>query len=125
MMHADQDDEGLVVAELDLPASMLGLAISAKTHGDEQKLGDSLSKLAAEDPCLAIEHNAIFNETVIRGLGDLHLRMVLEKMRGIGTTWRWRPGAEDRLRETIRKPAEGHHRTRSRPAAPVSSARCT
>ena len=81
MMHASQDDEGLSLAKLDLPAPMLGLAIETRTRGDEQKLGDSLSKLAAEDPCLAIEHNAIFNETVIHGLGDLHLRMVLEKMK--------------------------------------------
>ena len=80
------------------------------TRGDEQKLGDSLSKLAAEDPCLAIEHNAIFNETVIRGLGDLHLRMVIEKMKD-----RYNVEVETRrpkiaYRETIRKPAEGHHR---------------
>ena len=110
MMHASQDDEGLALAELALPAPMLGLAISARTRGDEQKLGDSLSKLAAEDPCLAIEHNAIFNETVIRGLGDLHLRMVLEKMKD-----RYNVEVETRppkiaYRETVRKPAEGHHR---------------
>ena len=110
MMHASQDDEGLSLAKLDLPASMLGLAITARTRGDEQKLGDSLSKLAAEDPCLAIEHNAIFNETVIRGLGDLHLRMVIEKMKD-----RYNVEVETRrpkiaYRETIRKPAEGHHR---------------
>ncbi len=110
MMHASPDDEGLALAEPDLPAPMLGLAISARTRGDEQKLGDSLSKLAAEDPCLAIEHNAIFNETVIRGLGDLHLRMVLEKMKD-----RYNVEVETRppkiaYRETVRKPAEGHHR---------------
>ena len=110
MMHASQDDEGLALAELALPAPMLGLAISARTRGDEQKLGDSLTKLAAEDPCLAIEHNAIFNETVIRGLGDLHLRMVLEKMKD-----RYNVEVETRppkiaYRETVRKPAEGHHR---------------
>ena len=110
MMHASQDDEGLSLAKLDLPAPMLGLAISARTRGDEPKLGDSLSKLAAEDPCLAIEHNAIFNETVIRGLGDLHLRMVIEKMKN-----RYNVEVDTRppkiaYRETIRKPAEGHHR---------------
>ena len=110
MMHASQGDEGLSLAALELPAPMLGLAISAKTRGDEQKLGDSLSKLAAEDPCLTIEHNAIFNETVIRGLGDLHLRMVLEKMKD-----RYNVEVETRppkiaYRETIRKPADGHHR---------------
>ena len=110
MMHASPDDEGLALAEPDLPAPMLGLAISARSRGDEQKLGDSLSKLAAEDPCLAVEHNAVFNETVIRGLGDLHLRMVLEKMKD-----RYNVEVETRppkiaYRETIRKPAEGHHR---------------
>ena len=110
VMHAAQDDAGLSLAGLELPDPMLGLAISAKTRGDEQKLGDALSKLAAEDPCLAIEHNAIFNEMVIRGLGDLHLRMILEKMKD-----RYNVEVETRppkiaYRETIRKPAEGHHR---------------
>ena len=110
VMHASPDDEGLALAAPDLPAPMLGLAISARTRGDEQKLGDSLSKLAAEDPCLAIEHNAIFNETVLRGLGDLHLRVVLEKMKD-----RYNVEVDTRppkiaYRETVRKPAEGHHR---------------
>ena len=110
IMHASQDDEGVTLAPLELPAPMLGLAISARTRGDEQKLGDSLSKLAAEDPCLAIEHNAVFNETVIRGLGDLHLRMVLEKMKD-----RYNVEVDTRppkiaYRETVRKAAEGHHR---------------
>ena len=110
VMHASADDEGLRMAAVELPAPMLGLAISARTRGDEQKLGDALSKLAAEDPCLAIEHNAVFNETVVRGLGDLHLRMVLEKMKE-----RYNVEVDTRppkiaYRETVRKPAEGHHR---------------
>ena len=110
VMHAAPADAGLALACPDLPAPMLGLAISARTRGDEQKLGDALSKLAAEDPCFAVEHNAIFNETVIRGLGDLHLRMVLEKMKD-----RYNVEVEARppkiaYRETIRKSAEGHHR---------------
>ena len=110
VMHASADDEGLSMAAVELPAPMLGLAIAAKTRGDEQKLGDSLSKLAAEDPCLSIEHNAVFNETVVRGLGDLHLRMVLEKMKD-----RYNVEVDTRppkiaYRETVRKPAEGHHR---------------
>ena len=110
VMHGAPDDAGLALTAPDLPAPMLGLAISARTRGDEQKLGDALSKLAAEDPCLAIEHNAIFNETVLRGLGDLHLRMVLEKMKD-----RYNVEVDTRppkiaYRETIRKPAEGHHR---------------
>ena len=110
VMHAAQDDTGLSLAEVDLPAPMLGLAISAKTRGDEQKLGDALTKLVAEDPCLAIEHNAIFNETVIRGLGDLHLRVVLEKMRDRYNVEVETQPPKIAYRETVRTPAEGHHR---------------
>ena len=90
-----QDDEGVTLAPLDLPAPMLGLAISARTRGDEQKLSDALSKLTAEDPCFAVEHNTVLNETVIRGLGDLHLRMVLEKMREILQQRQQRPKLQD------------------------------
>ena len=110
VMHAAQDDTDLSLAEVDLPAPMLGLAISARTRGDEQKLGDALTKLVAEDPCLAIEHNAIFNETVIRGLGDLHLRVVLEKMRDRYNVEVETQRPKIAYRETVRTPAEGHHR---------------
>ena len=97
VMHESQDDEDLALAAVELPAPMLGLAISAKTRGDEQKLGDSLSKLAAEDPCLAIEHNAIFNETVIRGLGDLHPSHGAGEDEGSAQRRGRHPAAEDRV----------------------------
>jgi elongation factor G len=63
-----------------LPTPLVGFALRAKTRGDEQKLSDVLHKLVAEDPCLRIEYDATANETVLRGLGDLHLRIALERM---------------------------------------------
>ena len=93
-----------------LPEAMYGLAVQAKTRGDEQKLSDTLSKLAAEDPSLEVEHSTATRETVIRGLGELHLRMMLERMKE-----RYNVEVETRppripYRETITAPAEGHHR---------------
>ncbi len=93
-----------------LPEAMYGLAIQARTRGDEQKLSDTLSKLAAEDPSFHVEHSAATRETVIRGLGELHLRMMLERMKE-----RYHVEVETRppripYRETITAPAEGHHR---------------
>ena len=110
ILREGADDVTLAVEPVALPKPMFGLAIETKNRGDEQKLSDALSKLSAEDPCFRVEHNAVLNETVIRGLGDLHLRIVLEKMKE-----RYNVEVETRVprieyRETIRKPAEGHHR---------------
>ena len=93
-----------------LPEAMYGLAVQAKTRGDEQKLSDTLGKLAAEDPSFHVEHSTATRETVIRGLGELHLRMMLERMKE-----RYNVEVETRppripYRETITAPAEGHHR---------------
>ena len=49
-----------------------------KKRGDEQKLSDVLHRFTAEDPCFRVERNPQTNETVIRGLGELHLRVLLE-----------------------------------------------
>jgi elongation factor G len=110
VLHDSHDEDEIHPVALKLPAPMFGLAIETKNRGDEQKLSDALHKLSAEDPCFVVEHHASLNETVIRGLGDLHLRMVLEKMSA-----RYNVEVESHppkiaYRETIRKIAEGHHR---------------
>jgi elongation factor G len=89
---------------------MQGLAIEPARRGDEQKLSDALHRLSAEDPCLAVEHRASTNETVVLGLGDLHLRLTLERMKD-----RYNVEVATRLpsipyRETVTAKAEGHHR---------------
>jgi elongation factor G len=110
VLHDSHDDDHIQLRSMELPAPMFGLAIQTKTRGDEQKLSDALHKLSAEDPCFVVEHHATMNETVIRGLGDLHLRMVLEKMRERYNVEVETHPPKIAYRETIRKAAEGHHR---------------
>ena len=110
VLHDAPGDGDIHLNAVNLPEPMFGLAIEAKARGDEQKLSDALAKLSAEDPCFRVEHNVVLNEMVIRGLGDLHLRVILEKMRD-----RYHVEVESRpprieYRETIRKNSEGHHR---------------
>jgi elongation factor G len=110
VLHDSHDEDEIRLRSVETPAPMFGLAIQAKTRGDEQKLSDALHKLVAEDPCFKVEHNTVLNETVVRGLGELHLRIVLEKMKE-----RYNVEVETRppriaYKETIRKAAEGHHR---------------
>jgi len=110
VLHDAAEDDHIHLAPLDLPKPVHGLAIGPKRHGDEQRLWEILAKLIDEDPCLKVEHVAVNNETVIYGLGELHLRMLLERMR---ETYKFE--VETRppriaYRETITSKAEGHHR---------------
>ena len=110
ILHAAGGPDAPRPDSVPLPDAMYGLAVQAKTRGDEQKLSDTLSKLAAEDPSFHVEHSSATRETVIRGLGELHLRMMLERMKE-----RYHVEVETRppripYRETITAPAEGHHR---------------
>ena len=110
ILHDSAEDAHLHTKPLELPTSVFGLAVTPKKRGDEQRLSDALHKLAAEDPCFRIEHVAQANETVLRGLGEIHLKTVLEKM---ATQYKMeldtRPPSIP-YRETIAARAEGHSR---------------
>ncbi|HUS47190.1 MAG TPA: elongation factor G [Phycisphaerae bacterium] len=95
---------------LKAPTPMYSLAIMPKSRGDEQKISGSLQKLAEEDPTFVASRDSQTNETVISGVGDLHLRIMLTKMKQ-----RFELDVETKppkipYRETISAKAEGHHR---------------
>ena len=63
-----------------LPKPMYALALESKSRGDEDKIGVTLKKFSDEDPCFEIERNAVTHELVIHGVGDLHVRTILNRM---------------------------------------------
>jgi len=110
ILHDSADDARVHARPLELPTSVFGLAVQPKKRGDEQKVSDVLHKILAEDPCFRIEHNSQANETVMRGLGEMHLKAVLEKMAS-----QYKLELDTRppsiaYRETIAAKAEGHSR---------------
>jgi elongation factor G len=110
VLHDSPEDAHVHARPLELPASVFGLAVQPKKRGDEQKVSDVLHKIVAEDPCFRIEHNAQANETVMRGLGEMHLKTVLEKMASqYKLELDTRPPSIP-FRETIAARAEGHNR---------------
>ncbi|KAA2285216.1 elongation factor G [Arenimonas fontis] len=110
VLHDSHDEDDIRLKPLQFPTPMFGLAIEAATRGQEQKLATALHKLAEEDPGFQVEHDAELNQTVIRGLGELHLRVMLERIRErYGVDVNTRP-PRIAYRETISAPAEGHHR---------------
>ncbi len=110
ILHDSPEDAHIHARPLELPASIFGLAVQSKKRGDEQKVSDVLHRLVAEDPCFRVEHNAQANETVIRGLGEMHLKTMLDKMASqYKLELDTRPPAVP-FRETIVAKAEGHSR---------------
>lgn len=110
VLHDSHDEDHYHLRSVNFPPPMLGVAIRAEKRGDEQKLSESLHRLVAEDPCVRVEHHAAQNETVLYGLGDLHLRVMLQRMtERYGVAVKTSPPSVP-YRETITRPAEGHHR---------------
>jgi elongation factor G len=81
VLHDAAEDDHIHLKPLPFPVPVHGLALKPRRHGDEQRLSEVLAKLAAEDPCLRVEHVASTHETVVYGLGELHLRVLLERLR--------------------------------------------
>jgi elongation factor G len=89
---------------------MYSLAVEPKRRGDEQRISDALHKLSAEDPTFKVGHNAASNETVISGLGDLHMRYILDRLQAQYHVEITSKPPRIPYRETITAKAEGHHR---------------
>jgi elongation factor G len=110
VLHDSHAEDHIHLAPLEFPRPMFGLAIEAGSKGQEQKLATALHKLAEEDPCFHVEHLPDTNETVIRGLSDLHLRINLDRLKDRhGVDVSTRP-PRIAYRETVAGKAEGHHR---------------
>ncbi|HEU4627088.1 MAG TPA: elongation factor G [Steroidobacteraceae bacterium] len=110
VLHDSHDEDHYHLQAVSFPPPMLGVAIEPERRGDEQRLADTLHKLTAEDPCVRLEHHASLNETVLYGMGEFHLRVVLERMtERYGVRVKTHPPSIP-YRETITRPAEGHCR---------------
>ncbi len=110
VLHNFHEEDGVHLKPLNFPEPLVGQAVSARTRGDEQKLSEALHKVAEEDACIRVDHDPAANETVLWGLGNLHLRITLERMEKM-----YRVAADTHpptvpYRETIVDPAKGRHR---------------
>jgi len=112
VLHDSHDEDQFHLKSISFPPPMLGVAIEPERRGEEQRLSDALHKLVAEDPCVRLEHHAALNETVLYGMGELHLRVMLERMtERYGVHVKTHPPSIP-YRETITRKAEGHCRHR-------------
>ena len=110
VLHDSHDEDHIPLKPLEFPQPMQGLAVETKKKGDEQRLFEILHKLEMEDPCFRVERHPTTHETVIQGLGEMHLRYKLEKM---ATQYKMELDTKPPripYRETVTRNAEGHCR---------------
>lgn len=110
VLHDDHSLDSVQFSPIPLPQPMYGLAISPKSRGDETKLGAAITKMTDEDPTFLVERVLATHQTVARAMGELHMRVMLEKLKN-----RFHVEVETETpkvpyKETITAKAEGHHR---------------
>ena len=110
VLHDSHEEDHIHLKPLEFPKPMQGLAVETQKKGDEQRLFEILHKLELEDPCFRVERHPTTHETVIYGLGEIHLKTKLERMSSQYKLELTTKPPQIPFRETITQAAEGHCR---------------
>jgi elongation factor G len=100
------ESKPIVLERMEFPDPVISIAIEPKTKADQERLGGSLQKLATEDPSFRVSSNAETGQTLISGMGELHLEIIVDRLlrefkvdANVGKP-------QVAYKETIRKPVE-------------------
>jgi elongation factor G len=99
------EKHAIVLESMDFPEPVISLAIEPKTKADQEKLGVGLQKLMAEDPTFRVNTDTQTGQTIIRGMGELHLEIIVDRLK-----------REFNVEATVGKPQVAYKETLTRPA---------
>ncbi|MCX6997759.1 MAG: elongation factor G [Kiritimatiellaeota bacterium] len=102
--------QAIVFAPIKFPAPVMAVAVTPKTQGDDDKLGTSLHRATDEDPTLKVERNAETHEMILSGMGDIHLDVVLKRMKTRSNVDVLLSTPKVPYKETITGKGEGHYK---------------
>ena len=74
-------DAPVILESIEFPDPVIQVAVEPKSKADQDKMGVALQKLAEEDPSFRVETNVETGETVISGMGELHLDVLVDRMK--------------------------------------------
>jgi elongation factor G len=103
-------DKPIVLESMTFPEPVIAVAIEPKTRADEEKLGIALSRLALEDPTFRVTTEAETSQTLIHGMGELHLEIIVDRLLREFRVEANVGKPQVAYRETIRRPAEAQGR---------------
>ena len=99
-------DNPIVLEKITFPEPVISLAIEPKTKADQEKMGYALQRLAEEDPTFRIKTNFETGQTIISGMGELHLDILVDRMKREFKVEATVGAPQVAYKETIRKPVE-------------------
>lgn len=73
-------DDAVILEKMEFPEPVIGVAVEPKTKADQQKMSEALIRLAAEDPSFRFSRDEETNQTIIEGMGELHLEIIVDRM---------------------------------------------
>jgi elongation factor G len=100
----------VVLEAMEFPTPVISLAIEPKTRQDQEKLGIALGRLAQEDPSFRVTTDKETNQTIISGMGELHLEIIVDRLKREYSVEANVGKPQVAYRETIRKPAKGEEK---------------
>jgi len=104
-------DNQVVLESMTFPEPVIEVAIEPKTKADQEKLGTAIQKLAEEDPTFRTEQNQETGQTVIKGMGELHLDILVDRMKREFNVEANVGKPQVAYRETLRRPVEKYDYT--------------
>ena len=99
-------DSIITLEKMDFPEPVISIAVEPKTKADQEKMGLALGKLAQEDPSFKVATDPESNQTIISGMGELHLEIIVDRMKREFTVEANVGKPQVAYRETIRTPVE-------------------
>ena len=98
--------EAIILERMEFPDPVIEIAVEPKSKADQEKMSNALSRLASEDPSLRIASNIETGQTIIKGMGELHLEIIVDRMRREFKVEADIGAPQVAYRETISKAAE-------------------
>ena len=99
-------DKPITLERMEFPEPVISVAVEPKTKSDQEKMGVALSKLAQEDPSFRVRTDEESGQTIISGMGELHLEIIVDRMKREFSVEANVGAPQVSYRETIRKPVE-------------------
>jgi len=104
------EDTPVLLESINFPDPVIQIAVEPKTKADQEKMGVALSKLAEEDPTFRVETDEETNQTLISGMGELHLDVLIDRMKREFNVEANVGQPQVSYRETIKETAEAEHK---------------
>jgi elongation factor G len=114
-------DKPIVLERMEFPEPVISVAVEPKSKADQEKMGIALSKLAQEDPSFRVKTDEESGQTIISGMGELHLDIIVDRMRASSASRRTSASPRSPIARLFATPARSRESSFASPVVAVST----